>query len=85
LCCNEYVCSPTFHRYARTPERPLVNVLLKAGAIRFKSILLTAVTAAIIGAAQSSPTGLPAPRHRPSLWPGLFDCDDTGDLSCAAR
>ena len=39
-----------FIRGARTPDRPLVEVLLEAGAIRFKPILLTAV-AAMIGAA----------------------------------
>ncbi|MHA6644505.1 efflux RND transporter permease subunit [Mesorhizobium sp. A623] len=39
-----------FIRHARTPERPLVEVLLEAGAIRFKPILLTAL-AAMIGAA----------------------------------
>ncbi|WP_159592368.1 efflux RND transporter permease subunit [Chelativorans xinjiangense] len=38
-----------FIRNARTPERPLLDVLLEAGAIRFKPILLTAV-AAMIGA-----------------------------------
>jgi len=38
-----------FIRGARTPERPLVDVLLEAGAIRFKPILLTAI-AAMIGA-----------------------------------
>ena len=39
-----------FIRGARTPDRRLVDVLLEAGAIRFKPILLTAV-AAMIGAA----------------------------------
>jgi multidrug efflux pump subunit AcrB len=39
-----------FIRHARTPERPLLDVLLEAGAIRFKPILLTAL-AAMIGAA----------------------------------
>lgn len=39
-----------FIRHARTPGRPLVDVLLEAGAIRFKPILLTAI-AAMIGAA----------------------------------
>jgi len=39
-----------FIRHARSPERPLIDVLLKAGAIRFKPILLTAL-AAMIGAA----------------------------------
>lgn len=39
-----------FIRHARSPERPLIDVLLEAGAIRFKPILLTAV-AAMIGAA----------------------------------
>ncbi|MDI4656974.1 efflux RND transporter permease subunit [Xanthobacter autotrophicus] len=39
-----------FIRHARTPDRPLVEVLLEAGAIRFKPILLTAL-AAMIGAA----------------------------------
>jgi multidrug efflux pump subunit AcrB len=39
-----------FIRHARTPERPLIEVLLEAGAIRFKPILLTAL-AAMIGAA----------------------------------
>lgn len=39
-----------FIRHARRPERPLVDVLLEAGAIRFKPILLTAL-AAMIGAA----------------------------------
>jgi len=39
-----------FIRHARTAERPLVDVLLEAGAIRFKPILLTAI-AAMIGAA----------------------------------
>ncbi|HQS09077.1 MAG TPA: efflux RND transporter permease subunit [Xanthobacteraceae bacterium] len=39
-----------FIRHARTPDRPLVDVLLEAGAIRFKPILLTAL-AAMIGAA----------------------------------
>ena len=39
-----------FIRHARRPERPLVEVLLEAGAIRFKPILLTAL-AAMIGAA----------------------------------
>jgi len=38
-----------FIRHARTPERPLLDVLLEAGAIRFKPILLTAI-AAMIGA-----------------------------------
>jgi multidrug efflux pump subunit AcrB len=38
-----------FIRGARTPGRPLLDVLLEAGAIRFKPILLTAV-AAMIGA-----------------------------------
>ena len=39
-----------FIRHARTPGRPLEAVLLEAGAIRFKPILLTAL-AAMIGAA----------------------------------
>ncbi len=39
-----------FIRHARRPDRPLVEVLLEAGAIRFKPILLTAI-AAMIGAA----------------------------------
>ena len=39
-----------FIRHARTPGRPLLDVLLEAGAIRFKPILLTAL-AAMIGAA----------------------------------
>jgi multidrug efflux pump subunit AcrB len=39
-----------FIRHARAPDRPLVDVLLEAGAIRFKPILLTAL-AAMIGAA----------------------------------
>jgi multidrug efflux pump subunit AcrB len=38
-----------FIRGARTPGRPLLDVLLEAGAIRFKPILLTAI-AAMIGA-----------------------------------
>jgi multidrug efflux pump subunit AcrB len=38
-----------FVRGARSPERPLLDVLLEAGAIRFKPILLTAL-AAMIGA-----------------------------------
>ncbi len=39
-----------FIRHARTPGRPLRDVLLEAGAVRFKPILLTAL-AAMIGAA----------------------------------
>ncbi len=39
-----------FIRQARSPGRPLLDVLLEAGAIRFKPILLTAL-AAMIGAA----------------------------------
>ncbi|MDX8482447.1 efflux RND transporter permease subunit [Mesorhizobium sp. VK24D] len=39
-----------FIRHARATDEPLVHVLLKAGAIRFKPILLTAL-AAMIGAA----------------------------------
>ncbi len=39
-----------FIRHARAPDRPLIDVLLEAGAIRFKPILLTAL-AAMIGAA----------------------------------
>ncbi len=39
-----------FVRHANGPERPLLEVLLEAGAIRFKPILLTAL-AAMIGAA----------------------------------
>lgn len=39
-----------FIRHSRTAERPLIDVLLEAGAIRFKPILLTAL-AAMIGAA----------------------------------
>ncbi|QCK85908.1 efflux RND transporter permease subunit [Phreatobacter aquaticus] len=39
-----------FIRHARRPGRPLVDVLLEAGAVRFKPILLTAL-AAMIGAA----------------------------------
>ena len=39
-----------FIRQARGPKRPLIDVLLEAGAIRFKPILLTAL-AAMIGAA----------------------------------
>ncbi len=39
-----------FIRHARVPGRPLVDVLLEAGSIRFKPILLTAI-AAMIGAA----------------------------------
>jgi multidrug efflux pump subunit AcrB len=39
-----------FIRHAQTPEKPLRNVLLEAGSIRFKPILLTAL-AAMIGAA----------------------------------
>lgn len=39
-----------FIRHARRPDRPLIDVLLEAGAIRFKPILLTAI-AAMIGAA----------------------------------
>ncbi|MFC3161843.1 efflux RND transporter permease subunit [Ciceribacter thiooxidans] len=39
-----------FIRHASTPERPLTDVLIEAGSIRFKPILLTAL-AAMIGAA----------------------------------
>ena len=39
-----------FIRHASSPERPLTEVLIEAGAIRFKPILLTAL-AAMIGAA----------------------------------
>ncbi len=39
-----------FIRHTRRPDRPLIDVLLDAGAIRFKPILLTAI-AAMIGAA----------------------------------
>jgi multidrug efflux pump subunit AcrB len=39
-----------FIRHAKTAERPLREVLLEAGAIRFKPIMLTAL-AAMIGAA----------------------------------
>ncbi len=39
-----------FIRHAATPDRPLTEVLIEAGAIRFKPILLTAL-AAMIGAA----------------------------------
>lgn len=39
-----------FVRHASTPDRPLTDVLIEAGAIRFKPILLTAI-AAMIGAA----------------------------------
>jgi multidrug efflux pump subunit AcrB len=39
-----------FIRHTRTPDRPLRDVLLEAGAIRFKPILLTAI-AAMLGAA----------------------------------
>ncbi|WP_112663182.1 efflux RND transporter permease subunit [Microvirga flavescens] len=39
-----------FIRHARRPDRPLIDVVLEAGAIRFKPILLTAI-AAMIGAA----------------------------------
>ncbi|TIU28305.1 MAG: efflux RND transporter permease subunit, partial [Mesorhizobium sp.] len=39
-----------FIRHSRGTDRPLVDILLKAGAIRFKPILLTAL-AAMIGAA----------------------------------
>ncbi|MFT3989277.1 efflux RND transporter permease subunit [Aestuariivirga sp.] len=39
-----------FVRHARSPGKPLLDVLLEAGAIRFKPILLTAI-AAMIGAA----------------------------------
>ena len=39
-----------FIRHARRPGQPLVDILLEAGAIRFKPILLTAI-AAMIGAA----------------------------------
>ena len=39
-----------FIRHARAPDRPLTEVLIEAGAIRFKPILLTAL-AAMIGAA----------------------------------
>ncbi len=39
-----------FIRHSRSPERPLTEVVLEAGAIRFKPILLTAL-AAMIGAA----------------------------------
>ena len=38
-----------FIRHARTPDRPLLEILLEAGAIRFRPIVLTAV-AAMIGA-----------------------------------
>ena len=39
-----------FIRHAKTPDRPLTEILIEAGAIRFKPILLTAL-AAMIGAA----------------------------------
>ncbi len=39
-----------FIRHAKTPDKPLTEVLIEAGAIRFKPILLTAL-AAMIGAA----------------------------------
>lgn len=39
-----------FIRHSASPDRPLIDVLLEAGAIRFKPILLTAL-AAMIGAA----------------------------------
>ncbi|TPN51438.1 efflux RND transporter permease subunit [Mesorhizobium sp. B1-1-7] len=39
-----------FIRHAASPDRPLADILIKAGAIRFKPILLTAL-AAMIGAA----------------------------------
>jgi len=40
-----------FIRHGRTPDRPLREVLIEAGAIRFKPILLIAL-AALIGAAR---------------------------------
>ena len=39
-----------FDRHSRQEERPLIDILIAAGAIRFKPILLTAL-AAMIGAA----------------------------------
>jgi multidrug efflux pump subunit AcrB len=39
-----------FIRHTARPDQPLINILLEAGSIRFKPILLTAV-AAMIGAA----------------------------------
>lgn len=39
-----------FIRHAATPDRPLTDILIEAGAVRFKPILLTAL-AAMIGAA----------------------------------
>jgi len=39
-----------FIRHARTPDKPLRDILIEAGAVRFKPILLTAL-AAMIGAA----------------------------------
>ena len=39
-----------FIRHAKTPERDMTEVLIEAGSVRFKPILLTAL-AAMIGAA----------------------------------
>ena len=62
-----------FIRHARTPGRPLLDVLLEAGAIRFKPILLTALAAMIGAAVILSRSDLPGPGDLAPLRPRLLD------------
>jgi multidrug efflux pump subunit AcrB len=74
-----------FIRHGARQGKPLRAVLLEAGAVRFKPILLTAL-AAMIGAA----TILPDPIFQGlAIWPRFLDAAhyacDSGDLHRVAR
>ena len=69
-----------FIRHARTPERPLVDVLLEAGAIRFKPILLTAHCRHDRRRRHPCRPDFPGPGHLAALWPCLVNgADGAGD------
>ena len=77
-----------FIRHADQPGRPLTEILIEAGAIRFKPILLTALAAMIGAAVILDRPDLPGPRDLAPVRPRLLDPADRaghpGDLPGAA-
>ena len=78
-----------FIRHQQGEGRPLREVLLEAGAIRFKPILLTALAAMIGAGVDPVRSDLPGPGDLAAVRPGLVDpadrAGDPGDLRRPAR
>ena len=77
-----------FVRHSDTEGRDLRDILLEAGAIRFKPILLTAIAAMIGAVVILADPDFPGPRHFAALWSrlihGAHRDRHSGDLHGAA-